>query len=191
MPLRDDRPDYLKRLSRGWYKGKSWVHWTMAMEDRATSWLDSSMHLQVRELLVHTSARYHLACPLYCLMPDHAHFLWMGLEEDCDQLNAAKFFRQRWNALLKGRDIRLQEQAYDHVLDEGERNPDAFEDICLYIAHNPQRDGLVGSWQDWEFLGSVVAGFPDLDPRKITAFWPIFWNIHNLETNRRARGSSS
>lgn len=118
-------------------------------------------------------------------MPDHAHFLWLGLDGECNQLNAAKFFRRHWNGLLEKRGVRLQLQSYDHVLDETERRPEAFEDTCLYIANNPQRGGLVSNWRDWEFSGSVVAGFPDLDPRDLTAFWSKFWKIHNLETKRR------
>jgi putative transposase len=158
----------------------------MTIEGRATGWLSRRLHLQARELLVHTAARHAFACPLYCLMPDHLHLLWLGVGEECDQLNAAKFFRRHFNTLLTPMGVRLQIQAYDHVLVESDRNPDAFADTCLYIANNPQRAGLVDDWRDWECLGSVVAGYPDLDPRDLSAFWPAFWTIHNRETARRA-----
>src|SRR5690606_10669291 len=140
---------------------------------------------QVRELLLHTSARHSLSCPIYCLMPDHAHFLWMGWGEACDQLKAVRFFRRQWLRVLRESGVELQKQGYDHVLDESEKNPDAFEDTCLYIANNPQRAGLVGDWREWEFLGSVIAGYPDLDPRDLESFWPTFWKIHNRKTGER------
>ncbi|BCU78029.1 hypothetical protein [Luteolibacter sp. LG18] len=184
MPLRDEPPDYLKRLSDSWYRGRAWVHWTMTIKGRKTGWLDTRMHLQMRELLGHVSARHSLSCAMYCLMPDHAHFLWLGHGDGCDQRTAAKFFRRHWNELLASRGSELQRQAYDHVLDESERNPDAFEDTCLYIARNPQRGGLVADWREWEALGSVVAGYPDLDPR-VEGFWGRFWTIHNRETSRK------
>ena len=85
-PTMMDHPDHLPRLDPSSYRGTAWVHWTMTMHDRARGWLDDSMHRQVRELLLHTSSRYFLHCAGYCLMPDHAHFLWMGLWDGSDQL---------------------------------------------------------------------------------------------------------
>ena len=32
----------LKRLDRAWYRGRSFVHWSMTMADRRTGWLTSS-----------------------------------------------------------------------------------------------------------------------------------------------------
>jgi putative transposase len=73
-----DYPDHLPRLDAPAYRGTAWVHWTMTMRDRSRGWLDVGMHSRVRELLLHAMARHHLHCAAYCLMPDHAHFLWMG-----------------------------------------------------------------------------------------------------------------
>ena len=179
-----DHPDYLPRLEPSAYRGHAWVHWTMTLHDRVTGWLDDAMHRTIRELLLHTLARHHLHCPAYCLMPDHAHFLWMGLGEGSDQLLAARFFRKHWNSALQQHGIHLQNQAYDHVLREDERRPDAFEDTVLYIFHNPKRAGLVVDWQDWPFLGTVAPGFPELPVFPVGAFWPRFWKIHNRERTR-------
>ncbi|MEM9079940.1 MAG: hypothetical protein AAGC74_04525 [Verrucomicrobiota bacterium] len=155
----------------------------MTIDNRTTGWLNQSMHAHVRELLLHTCTRYHLHCPAYCLMPDHAHFLWMGLNENSHQLNAAKFFRRHWNTKLKEHGVQLQTQAYDHVLLESERNPEAFEDTVLYIFHNPQRAELISEWPDWPHLGSIIPGYPDLPINLITDFWPNFWKIHNAHTS--------
>jgi len=142
------------------------------------------MHHTVRELLLHTMARHHLHCAAYCLMPDHAHFLWMGLWDGSDQRLGARFFRQHWNAALHERSVCLQPQAYDHLLCETERHPAAFEDTVLYVFHNPVRAGLVAEWQDWPFNGSLVPGFPALAVWPIGEFWPRFWKIHNQERSR-------
>jgi putative transposase len=120
--------------------------------------------------------------PLYCLMPDHVHLLLLGQGEGCDQLNAIKYIRRHWNQSLKPMGFQLQAEAYDHILNETERNPSAFEDTCLYIANNPQRANLAKDWRRWTALGSIVAGYPDLDPRDLETFWPTFWKIHNRET---------
>jgi REP element-mobilizing transposase RayT len=156
----------------------------MTIEGRRTGWLDDGMHFQVRETLLHTAARYGLLCPVYCLMPDHAHVLLMGVAADSDQRVAMKFFRRHWNGALRAKGVALQKQGFDHVLDESERNPDAFEDTCSYVLHNPERALLVSDWRDWSWLGSLVPGYPDLNPRD--GNWrERFWTIHSQERGRR------
>jgi putative transposase len=182
------KTSHLPRLDACNYLGCAWVHWTMTLKDRATGWLDSVMHRDVRELLLHTLARHHLHCAAYCLMPDHAHFVWMGLGARSDQLAAARFFRRHWNEKLRARGVTLQTQAYDHVLRVDERQPNAFEDAVLYVFHNPARANLVKEWQDWPYLGAVAPGFPQLPVVPIGEFWPRFWRIHNRERTRVAGG---
>ena len=184
MPLREEPPDELKRLPAAWYRGHAWVHWTMTIDGRKRGWLDETMHFRVRELLIHICHRYSLICAGYCLMPDHGHFLFMGTSAESDQVAAVEFFRRGWNRLLREREMKLQRQAFDHVLVETERNPQAFEDVLLYILKNPERAALVGAWEEWMFLGTVIAGYPDVDPREKDGWWARFWTIHNKETMR-------
>jgi hypothetical protein len=99
----------LRRLDRSFYRGHCYVHWTISMQNRATGWLDEAHHLGVRHLLLHTLSRYFLCCPVYCLMPDHGHFLFVGLEARADQLAALSWFRREWNRLL--RPVKQQDQA--------------------------------------------------------------------------------
>jgi len=185
MPLRDEPPDELKRLRRSWYQGNAWVHWTMTIEKRQRGWLDPRMHASVRELLIHLCHRHSMICSAYCLMPDHAHFLFMGISPETDQLSAVEFFRRAWNRRLRAVGVELQKQAFDHVLNEHERNPTAFEDVTLYIMGNPQRAGLVRDWKEWAYLGAVAAGYPDLDPRGLPGWWGRFWTIYNKETTAK------
>ena len=154
------------------------------MHDRARGWLDDSMHTSVRELLLHTTSRYFLHCTAYVLMPDHAHFLWMGLGPVSDQRDAAKFFRRHWNARLAASGAKLQPQAYDHVLGGMERQRGAFENTVIYLFKNPERAGLVTDWKDWPYHGSVLPGYPVVPDTSLTEFWPAFWKIHNRETKR-------
>lgn len=151
----------------------------MTIDKRSRGWLDDQMHATLRELLLHTCARYQLVCPAYCLMPDHAHFLWMGVSVESHQLNALKFFRRVWNHELKKRDVELQRQAYDHVLLETERNPEAFEDTVLYIFKNPQRGKLIENYAEWPFSGAIALDYPALPFYPVNEFWSKFWKIHN------------
>jgi hypothetical protein len=43
-----------------------------------------------------------------------------------------------------------------------------------YVLQNPERAGLVDRWEEYQFSGSIVAGYPSLDPRR-EKFWESFW----------------
>jgi len=162
----------LKRLDDSFYKGCSYVHWTFCLQDRETGWLSSihreSLLSEMREWL----ARYHLCCYGYCLMPDHGHFLLIGLNDRADQLAFVREFTRAWNHMLEP--LRLSRQAFDTVLRENDRKSGGFADLADYIWHNPVRAGLVEDWRDWEHLGSVLPGYASLDPRK-AYFRDNFW----------------
>lgn len=182
----------MKRLGASFYRGEAWVRWSMTIEGRQTGWLDDLHHSRLREAMLHTLCRYRISCPVYCLMPDHGHFLWGGLSDESDQLNASKFFRQEWNRLLGGvrgeypkdvstsfgREFRLQHQAYDHVLRENESGyrSEVFEKIAGYVLENPVRARLADRFQEWPFLGAIVPGYPRLDPRD-EEFWDRYWKF--------------
>lgn len=163
----------LPRLGAEFYRGRAIVHWTMAMENRATGWLDARFHTGLKLALVHVCARYGLACPVYCLMPDHAHFLLAGLREDSDQRAGMRMLRREFGKLLP-EGFSLQRQAHDHVLREKERERGALETMAGYVLQNPERAGLVERWEEYAFCGAIVAGYPSLDPRR-EKFWESFW----------------
>ncbi len=169
---------YLRRLAASSYCGTAAVHWSMTIAGRRIGWLDPQHHATIREILVHTLARYSLACPAYCLMPDHGHFLWIGTGPGADQQKAAAFFRRHWNHHLGARGFELQLQAHDHVLRPEERTTGAFAIVANYVLENPVRAGLVGRWDSYPYSGAIVVGRPELDPRA-TDFYERFWRHWN------------
>lgn len=170
-----NRSFYLPRLPREHYQGDAVIHWTLTMFDRARGWLTDDFHLRFRELLLHTAAREGLLCPVYCLMPDHMHLVWMGLRRDTDQRNGMAFLRTHLKPLLKP--AKLQMQAQDHVLRPEQRKRGAFAKVCFYVAANPIRAELVKPEEEWKFTGCVVPGYPKLHPLA-EDYWPIFWKLH-------------
>ena len=173
---------HLPRLAPEFYRGSAVVQWTITLERRATGWLDSTFHLHFRELLFHAAAREDLFCPVYVLMPDHLHLLWMGLRLDSDQRNAMKFLRKHLALELARRspggvEFELQKQSHDSVLREKDRLHGAFEKSCFYILDNPCRKKLVSHPRDWPHLGAVVPGYPFLHPLA-EDFWESFWKIY-------------
>jgi REP element-mobilizing transposase RayT len=170
-----NRSFYLTRLARECYQGDAVVHWTMPMALRGTGWLNETFHARFREVMLHAAVREGLFCPVYCLMPDHIHLVWMGLRYDSNQRNGMKFLREHLGPAL--RPYRFQHQAHDHVLCEEERKRDAFARVCFYILTNPLRAHLISASEVWPFAGAVVPGYPSLC-LSADGFWPLFWKLY-------------
>ncbi len=170
-----NRSFYLPRLSCEHYQGDAVVFWTLTIFDRAKGWLTPAFHQQLRELLLHTAAREGLLCPIYCLMPDHLHLVWMGLRQDTDQLNGMSFLRTYLEPALAP--AKFQPQPQDEVLRDEQRERNAFAKVCFYIAANPVRADLMPETGQWPYTGCVVPGYPKLNPVQ-DDFWPQFWRLH-------------
>ena len=168
--------DHLHRLPDSVYCGYAVVHWTLNIRDRRTGWLSAKFYYHFRELLTHSQFRYAIACPIFCLMRDHIHLMWMGILECSNQKLGMKHLRTRCNESLKQIGFELQDQPYDHVLREEERQELAFVATCEYIARNPERAGLVGidEYAKYPFTGCLVPGYPELKP-----FAPDYWTRFN------------
>ncbi|PHQ35405.1 hypothetical protein [Rhodopirellula bahusiensis] len=166
----------LKRLDPESYRGLAWVHWTMTIEGRRTGWLEPRFFYKFREVLAHAMFRYQFACPIFCLMPDHAHLLWCGLSESADQRLAMKTVRNDLNSCLKRIGFEFQRQPYDHVLRESECECSAIEDVAEYIARNPERKGLapVDGFSDYIYTGCLIPGYPNLRLFELDS-WEILW----------------
>ena len=99
--------------------------------------------------------------------------------------------------------MRLQKQAYDHVLKAHERERNAFEKIAWYILENPVRVGLVKDRDKWAYSGCIVPGFPDWKPSGCHAvtgaatglatnevrknvYWPRFWREYERKRGGRS-----
>ncbi len=162
-------------MPRAYYQADAVVHWTLTVLDRARGWLTPAFHHQFRELMFHAAAREGLVCPIYCLMPDHLHLVWMGLRLDTDHLHGMAFLRTYLEPALKL--ARFQPQAQDNVLREEERKRNAFAKVCFYIAANPVRAELMKAGEVWPYSGCLVPGYPKLDPAE-EDFWPTFWKIY-------------
>jgi REP element-mobilizing transposase RayT len=143
------------------------------MRDRTNGWLSAAFYYRFRELLTHTAFRYGIACPIFCLMPDHLHMVWMGLFKSSDQRLAMRHFSKSCNDSLKRIGFELQDQAYDHVFSDDERQEHEFQNVCLYIAKNPERAGLVepDGFASYRFSGCLIPGYPQLRP-----FAPNYWD---------------
>jgi len=174
-----NRRFYLPRLKPEEYRGYAVVHWSLPMEERAKGWLNDKFHSSFRELMLHAGARESLLCPVYCLMPDHLHLIWMGASEQSDQRRGMAFQRTHLKRALAP--ARFQHQAHDHVLREDERKQDAFANACSYVLSNPVRAELVISPDEWKYSGAVVPGYPTLHPLHQENYWELVWKIYRAK----------
>jgi REP element-mobilizing transposase RayT len=172
---RKTHPDRLPRLPREYYQGDAVVFWTLTTFDRSAGWLSNDFHHAFRELMLHALAREQLLCPNYCLMPDHIHFIWMGLARESDQLNAISFLRTHLEPKLKP--TKLQPQSHDHVLRAEDRLKNAFAKICYYITENPVRASLVNQPETWPYTNVLIPGYPNLNPFA-PDHWDKLWKIY-------------
>jgi len=164
---------YLPRLKREFYQADAVVFWTMPIHLRHRGWLNDRFHATFREMMLHSAAREAVLCPAYCLMPDHIHFVWMGLCRNMDQRNGVKFLRAQLGPFLKP--AKFQHQPHDHVLKPEERQRQAFSLACAeYVLLNPLKAKLVQKSNEWPYVGSVIPGYPRTNPFD-NEYWPWFW----------------
>ena len=104
----------------------------------------------------------------------------MGILERSDQRMALQYFRTRLNQLLRKRGYQLQQQSYDRVLKNNDRQDEAVEDLVEYIARNPERAGLfpVDGYRDYEFTGAVIPGYPEIRIWQ-DRYWDRFWTTYS------------
>ena len=178
-PIQSDRDPLnrafsLPRLSRKHYQADAVVFWTLTVFNKAKGWLTPAFHQRFQNLMLHAAAREGLACPVYCLMPDHIHLVWMGLRLDSDQINGMAFLRTYLEPEFSP--AKFQPQPQDEVLREEQRKRNAFAKVCSYIAANPVRAKLIGDKETWPFTGCVIPGYPKLNPLT-EDYWSKFWRI--------------
>jgi hypothetical protein len=164
----------LPRLSRGYYQADAVVFWTLTVFDKAKGWLTPAFYQRFENLMLHAAAREGLVCPIYCLMPDHLHLVWMGLRLDSDQINGMAFLRTYLEPELSP--AKFQPQPQDEVLRVEQRKRNAFAKVCFYIAANPVRAKLIGEKEIWPFTGCIIPGYPKLNPLD-EDYWSKFWRI--------------
>lgn len=125
--------------------------------------------------MLHAAIRENLFCPIYTLMPDHVHLIWMGVSDASDQRLASRFLRTNLAPHIEP--YCWQHQPYDHVLRTEERTKKAFTATCEYIAANPERAGLIEKSKAWPYIGCVVPGYPGLHPLAAD-FWDKYWRLY-------------
>jgi putative transposase len=148
------------RLPRDYYVGLRRYFVTTVCADRQPLLSHAATAHGVIDVLRETSQHHGFATLAYCAMPDHLHFLAVGLTESSNLLNFVMHFKRRTTIAHAERlGTRLwQKKFFDHILRESEAN----SAVAFYVRMNPVRAGLCDDPWKYEFAGAFSDDWSDL-----------------------------
>jgi REP element-mobilizing transposase RayT len=138
------------RLPRESYRGEIAAVFTLCIQDRLPAFGDNELVQHFIDILQQTCRRHHCLLLVYS---DHLHLVLRGMDEQADLRRAVVEFKQQsgfW--LARNRPgYAWQKDFYDHVV----RKSGDLKAQVRYVAENPVRKGLVSSWSEYPFTGSI------------------------------------
>ncbi len=164
------------RLSREFYKGEVSIAFTLCLRNldagfppRRIAWGDSLQEPEIVDVFISslTSIAKKTSCviPVYCFMPDHQHLIVTGMCGSADVWKTVVHYKQKtgfWMSVNKP-GMKWQKDFYDHII---RRESDIVTQV-RYILDNPVRKGLVSSWHEYPFKGSIGCKMEDILSRII------------------------
>jgi putative transposase len=134
--------------------GQRWHFVTFCCDGRVPVFKGSDLAEWLIEMLRRESFAGRFAIHAYSLMPDHLHFLALGLEETSNLLSFVKLLKQKSAFEFKAKFHRAlwQKKSYDHIL----RPRDSVEGVAAYIWMNPVRKELASGPSAYPYSGSFT-----------------------------------
>jgi putative transposase len=138
-----------ERLSTWHYRGKHQYFVTFCVRRRLEAFISPGAVECVREQIVRTCTERAFAVPAIVFLPEHVHFLAVGLEAGSHFTSCMTLVRQRsGHAYRQAFGASLWQDGYfERVL----RNPEDAYDVIRYIADNPVRAGLCARPEDYAY----------------------------------------
>ena len=134
---------------------------TIAVRGRRRVFVDPRVANATVTVLREHAARTGTPVYGYCVMPDHVHLV-VGASPACDIVTFVGQFKNLAQRAAWGHGVAgafWQTGFWDHVLQQDEQ----VDAVVRYVLHNPVRGGLVASWRDYPFCGSLVFDLGDED----------------------------
>ena len=141
------------RLPKDRYRGILSGSFTLCIKNDALLFVDPNIVKLFTEILESVALKSGCIVPVYCFMPDHQHLILSGTDGDADLWKTIVAYKQRtgyW--LAKHRPaISWQKDFYDHII----RSDENLATQIRYVLDNPVRKGLVASWHEYPYKGSL------------------------------------
>ncbi|PIZ17887.1 hypothetical protein COY52_02300 [Candidatus Desantisbacteria bacterium CG_4_10_14_0_8_um_filter_48_22] len=154
MPLKHDKPFPKRPRLKGFdYTGTHAYFITILTHERKEIFISPETVNNVLSILKETILQdFNIAA--YCFMPDHLHLLLLSKSPKSDLKRVIKDFNQKSGFMF----IRQFKKKlwhisyYDHIL----RKEEELLETAKYIFNNPVRKGLVNSFKEYPFSGSMM-----------------------------------
>jgi putative transposase len=136
------------------YTGLYRVFLTFCTCGRSAFFIDADPVALVWGQILRTAEAEGVEISAHCFMPDHVHLLVESRRTDSDIRRFVHQAKQRsgYEFSRRFRQKLWQPSWYDRVLREDEETPR----VVRYILENPVRAGLVESYEQYPFCGSLV-----------------------------------
>ena len=148
------------RLLKEFYRGEISAGFTLCLRGDVVASIKPEIINIFTDILNSVVSKAGCIIPVYCFMPDHQHLIITGTQDDSDIWKAIVSYKQKtgfWMSVNK-LGVRWQKDYYDHVI----RTREDIASQVRYILDNPVRKGLVSSWQEYPFKGSIGCKMEDI-----------------------------
>ena len=141
------------RLPKEFYKGEISAAFTLCLKEDGQAILRPEIVSIFTDILTIVITKISCIVPVYCFMTDHQHLIITGTGSNSDIRKAIVSYKQKTGFWMSANQsgIKWQKDFYDHVI----RTKKDIAVQVRYILDNPVRKGLVSSWQEYSFKGSI------------------------------------
>jgi len=149
------QPPRNRRLDPLLYRNPGYVYFITIRAFRdCKPFVSGNMNAPILQILREQQNACGCVLYIYCLMPDHIHFLASPKTEQVSVLDYVVRFKgksthESWKTGWRGK--LWQPRFYDHIV----RSEENLVDIANYILENPVRKGLCESADDWQWSGHM------------------------------------
>jgi REP element-mobilizing transposase RayT len=148
------------RLPKEFYKGEISSVFTLCLKKSIKDITNPEIINTFVGILTRVVIQNGCIVPIYCFMPDHEHLIITGTQNDSDIWKTITSYKQQtgfWMSVNQPT-IRWQKDFYDHII----RKHEDLASQVRYILNNPVRKGLVSSWEEYPFKGSIGCKIEDI-----------------------------
>lgn len=141
------------RLLRNFYQGFVSVAFTLVLKHPSFRFDSLETVKAFTEILEEAAVNEKCRVPVYCFMPDHQHLILEGTDSGSDVWKVIVKYKQKtgYRACRTLGGTIWQKDFYDHII----RKDENLVTQIRYILDNPVRKGVVQSWQEYPYKGSV------------------------------------
>jgi len=153
--------EHKHRLPKELYRGEISVAFTLCLkrDSGSSGFLQPKIVDKFIDILRSVVSEAGCFVPVYCFMADHQHMIISGRRKNSDIWSTIVKYKQKTGFWLsKNTSLRWQKDFYDHAI----RSDEDIAAQVKYILGNPVRKGLLKSWEEYPYKGSIGCRLEDV-----------------------------